>query len=190
MWGFAQRCFMSSCGSEAGAVAPCVATGLISSNWFSRRRCTDAFVDSEKYELAEVIAKNLGSSRKAVGHFLCGDDRVAWCAGHMLELCEPADYDEKYGKWNKDHLPIVMVPWKYKPIPNRRKQLGVIRDLIKEAEEIVHAGDAEEEGQLLVDEILEYYKVKKPVRRVLINDYNDKLVQKAINNLQDNRKFL
>lgn len=145
---------------------------------------------AEKYELAEVIAKNLGSSRKAVGHFLCGDDRVAWCAGHMLELCEPADYDEKYGKWNKDHLPIVMVPWKYKPIPNRRKQLGVIRDLIKEAEEIVHAGDADEEGQLLVDEILEYYKVKKPVRRVLINDYNDKLVQKAINNLQDNRKFL
>src|SRR5690625_5195359 len=145
---------------------------------------------AEKSELAEVIAKNRGCSREADGHCVCGGDRVAWCAGRMLKLWWSADYDEKDGKSNKDHLPIVMVPWKYKAIPKRRKQLGVIRDLIKEAEEIVHAGDADEEGQLLVDEILEYYKVKKPVRRVLINDYNDKLVQKAMNNLQDNRKFL
>lgn len=144
---------------------------------------------AEKYELAEVIANNLGNVRKGSGHFVCGQDRVAYCAGHMLELCEPEDYHQAYGRWRDEDLPIIMVPWKYKPIPNRRKQLGIIRELIKEADEIVHAGDVDAEGQLLVDEILGYYSVNKPVRRVLINDYNDKLVKKALANLKDNRAF-
>ena len=36
--------------------------------------------------------------------------------------------------------------------------------------EIIHAGDPDDEGQLLVDEVLEYAGNTKPVKRVLIND--------------------
>ncbi len=55
--------------------------------------------------------------------------------------------------------------------------------------EIVHAGDPDEEGQLLVDEVLEYAGNTKPVKRVLINDNTLPAVKKALANLKDNRDF-
>ncbi|MDI5448966.1 toprim domain-containing protein, partial [Salmonella enterica subsp. enterica serovar Anatum] len=42
--------------------------------------------------------------------------------------------------------------------------------LINGADEIIHAGDPDEEGQLLVEEILDYCGNKAPVKRVLINE--------------------
>lgn len=51
-------------------------------------------------------------------------------------------------------------------------------DLIKQADVIVHAGDPDDEGQLLVDELLIYSGCDKPVKRVLINDNTDKGVKK------------
>ena len=54
---------------------------------------------------------------------------------------------------------------------------------------MVNAGDPDEEGQLLVDEILVYAGCKLPVKRVLINDNNTKVVRKALDNLRDNSEF-
>jgi DNA topoisomerase-3 len=34
---------------------------------------------------------------------------------------------------------------------------------------IIHAGDPDREGQLLVDEVLDYVGDKKPVQRILLN---------------------
>jgi DNA topoisomerase-3 len=55
------------------------------------------------------------------------------------------------------------------------------------AGQIVHAGDPDEEGQLLVDEVLDCNR--SPVQRVLINDLNTKAAQKALGELRDNREF-
>lgn len=144
---------------------------------------------AEKYELAETIAKGLGISGRGDGCFKCGQDRVTWCAGHMLQLYDPEDYDPRYRQWSLSDLPIVPERWQYKPIPNRAKQLSIIKRMIGVADEIVHAGDVDGEGQLLIDEVLGYYRVDKPVSRVLVNDYNPRLVKKALANLKDNRAF-
>ncbi|WP_420917734.1 hypothetical protein [Pseudomonas syringae group genomosp. 7] len=37
---------------------------------------------------------------------------------------------------------------------------------------MVHAGDPDDEGQLLVEEVLEYFGNTAPVKRILINDMN------------------
>src|SRR5690606_2492902 len=106
-----------------------------------------------------------------------------------LELCDPEDYDEKFKRWSLTDLPVAHIPWKYKVIPQKYKQLKVVKELLGKATEVVHAGDTDAEGQLLIDEILEYYRVRLPVKRVLITNNNKKMVARALSNLKDNREF-
>lgn len=146
---------------------------------------------AEKPDLAKAIVEGLGGGSRKDGYYECGNDRVAWCFGHMLQLQDPEEYDERYAKWNMDDLPFAHIPWKKKPSGDggAKAQLKVILGLLKQATSVVNAGDPDEEGQLLVDEILEYANCKLPVKRVLINDNNTKVVRKALENMRDNREF-
>lgn len=144
---------------------------------------------AEKPDLAKAIVEGLGGGSRKDGYYDCGNDYVTWCYGHMLQLLDPEDYDEKYGKWSMEDLPIVHIPWKKKPGTDKKAQLKIITALLKDADSVVHAGDPDEEGQLLVDEILEYTNCRLPVKRLLINDNNTKVVRKALDNLRDNIEF-
>ncbi len=144
---------------------------------------------AEKPELGRAIADALGSGKKDGNAIRCGNgDVVTWCFGHLLTLTDPEDHIPDAAKWNFDILPIRW-PISHKPIQDKEAQVKLIQKLVQEAQEIVHAGDPDEEGQLLVDAVLDYVGNTKPVRRVLIHDLNKTLVQKAIINLRDNREF-
>lgn len=80
-------------------------------------------------------------------------------------------------------------PMEQETVSRQMKQLRIIRDLLKPAKSIIHAGDPDDEGQLLVDEVIEWAGSRLPVQRVLINDYNLKLVQRALATMRDNREF-
>lgn len=71
-----------------------------------------------------------------------------------------------------------------KPKAASKAQLNIILSLIKQANSIVHAGDPDEEGCLLVDEILGHAGNQKPVERLLISDLNAAPVQKALASMQ------
>ncbi|MGB0360386.1 MAG: toprim domain-containing protein [Endozoicomonas sp.] len=144
---------------------------------------------AEKPELGRAIAQTLGSDQCEEGYIRCsGGDVVTWCFGHLLELTDPEDHDPNTKKWDLNSLPLRW-PVQHKPIGDKSKQVKLIKKLASEASEIVHAGDPDEEGQLLVDEVLDYINNRKPVKRVLINDLNEKVVRKSLNNLKDNREF-
>jgi DNA topoisomerase-3 len=144
---------------------------------------------AEKPELARAIVDALGGGGKKNGCYECGKDRVTWCFGHMLRLCEPEEYDPSLKKWTLDSLPLVFAPWKKRPVEKAKDQLHIILDLLKSADAVVNAGDPDAEGQLLVDEILQYAGFKGKVLRVLINDNTPALVKKALANLRDNADF-
>lgn len=143
---------------------------------------------AEKPSLAKAIFEGLGgnpSTEKKNGYFQHGGDAVTWCFGHMLELYDPEDYDGKYAKWCFSDLPIkTTYPPTYKIKPDAEAQTRIILSLIEQATSIVHAGDPDEEGCLLVDEILGYAGNKKPVERLLISDLNLVPVQKSLANMQ------
>ena len=114
---------------------------------------------------------------------------VTWGFGHILRQAEPGEYDPKYEKWRMEDLPIIPATWKLLVSPSCQKQFGVIKKLIDEATEIVHAGDPDREGQLLIDEVLEYVGNQKPVKRVLLNALDEKSIRQALAALRDNEDF-
>ena len=50
---------------------------------------------------------------------------ITWCVGHLVELAEPQEYDEKYQKWRKEDLPIVPDMWKYQVTSSTKSQFKI-----------------------------------------------------------------
>ncbi len=145
---------------------------------------------AEKPSLGRAIASGLGHGKSEDGYIVCGSDVVTWCFGHILAQAEPEEYDEKYKLWRLEDLPIIPSEWKLKVSAPAKKQFSVIKKLVKDADEIVNGGDPDREGQLLVDEVLEYLGNKKPVKRILLNALDEKSVRDALANLRDNHDFV
>lgn len=145
---------------------------------------------AEKPSLARAIADALpGSPRKLEGAIAAGDTTVTWCLGHLLEQAPPDAYDPALKQWRLDTLPILPERWKLTPRPKARGQLATIRRLLKTADEVVHAGDPDREGQLLVQEVIEYLGWKGRVSRLLVSDLNRPAVQRALSRLEDNARY-
>ncbi|GGX80993.1 DNA topoisomerase 3 [Litchfieldella qijiaojingensis] len=145
---------------------------------------------AEKPSLARAIADALpGNSKREDGAITVGDSLVTWCLGHLLEQASPDAYDPAYKQWRLDHLPIIPQQWRLTPRPKARGQLAVIRRLLKRATNVVHAGDPDREGQLLVQEVIHYLGWKGPVSRLLVSDLNRPAVVKALAHLDDNARY-
>ena len=153
---------------------------------------------AEKPSVAKVLAAELGVTSKEEGYIVCGLDKVTWCFGHMLEQAEPDTYtpddaptNPKTGKklWRIDDLPIIPGKWILNPKPDAKKQLAVIKTLLKEASSIVNAGDSDREGQLLVDEIVKHYKNNKPVLRFWVSAHDPLSLQRGLANLKNNADY-
>ena len=118
----------------------------------------------EKPSVAKSVVELLPKPHtKKNGYIETGDGVVTWCFGHLLEQVQPKEYDEKYAKWDLDILPVIPEQWKLKATKGKEAQLKVISDLLKDKQitTIVNGGDEGREGQLLVDEVLKYFKNKK-----------------------------
>ncbi|MGB1263194.1 MAG: DNA topoisomerase III [Cognaticolwellia sp.] len=151
---------------------------------------------AEKPSLGRAIAAALPKPQKnRQGYIeLANGDVVSWCIGHILEQADPENYDPAFKKWQMAHLPIVPTQWQLKPKAQTRSQLTVLRKLVKQADEIIHAGDPDREGQLLVDEVIDFLKVsakkKQNIKRLLISDLNLPAVKRSLANLQSNQLFM
>ncbi|MFP4262159.1 MAG: DNA topoisomerase III [Halomonas sp.] len=145
---------------------------------------------AEKPSLARAIADALpGAPRQQEGAIAAGDTTVTWCLGHLLEQAPPDAYDPALRQWRLDALPILPERWKLTPRPKARGQLAVIRRLLKQAGEVVHAGDPDREGQLLVQEVIEHLGWRGRVSRLLVSDLNRPAVQRALSRLEDNARY-
>jgi len=156
---------------------------------------------AEKPNLGRAIAEGLGKVTKCTGYFTVGNDVVTWCFGHMLELFSPEDYNKDHAQWKKTHLPII--PSEFKLAPNKDfktkkphkvdqgvlAQLKIIGELLKKCKVVVNAGDPDREGQLIIDEVLDYLRYTGPAQRIWLASLDGKSVANALASLKDNASY-
>ena len=151
---------------------------------------------AEKPSLARAIADVLPKPHQKGTGFIkaANGDIVSWCIGHLLEQATPEVYNERFKKWVIDDLPIVPEKWVLMPKGSTKSQFDILVELIKSADQIVHAGDPDREGQLLVDEVLNYCQLppdkRKAIKRCLISDLNASAVEKSLEQLRCNQDFI
>ena len=146
----------------------------------------------------KLIIAEKPSLAKAIREVVGKDYTVTNAFGHILEQAEPDEYtpadvpvNPKTGKkrWRLEDLPIFPQQWIKYPKPDAKEQLMKIKGLLNEADLVVNAGDPDREGQLLIDEILEYCRYRGPVQRVWLASLDETSVKKAFASLRDNKEY-
>lgn len=142
---------------------------------------------AEKGSFAEDLAKVLGNPKPVPGlrkSFDTDKGRVLSASGHLLQLAEPQDYDEKYSQWDVSHLPIIPDTWRLKPIPEKSGWLNSIAQGIKGATEIIVATDAGREGEYIAWLILRHLGMDRVTKkRLWSSGANHAAIAKAVENL-------
>lgn len=154
---------------------------------------------AEKPSVAKVIIEALGMRKREQRYFEAKTgDVVTWCFGHLLELAPPDTYlsddvplnkNGKNKEWRLEDLPILPKEWIKVPKDDTKAQLNFIGKLLKSCSSVVNCGDPDREGQLLIDEILEYFHCTKPVERYWANAQDKVSVQRALSSLLPNASF-
>jgi DNA topoisomerase III len=147
---------------------------------------------TEKPSVARDLAAFLGASQRREGYLEGGGYQVTWALGHLVELCEPEDYDPALRKWSLDALPIVPEEFRLRVIDNPagRKQFAVVKRLLQGADEIIAATDAGREGELIFRYILEQAGLsRRPFRRLWLNSLSPAAVRSAFANLRPGAEF-
>ena len=112
---------------------------------------------------------------------------ITWCVGHLITLAPLDAYPGFEGGWRLSNLPLLPEKFKLMEIESTRKQLAVVRDMMSKADVLVNGADAGREGNLIFDLILDYTPDfrKKQVKRLWVNSYVAKDLDKAWKNLED-----
>ena len=154
----------------------------------------------EKPDIAKAVSKILPDKAKwENGYIEQGNYYVTWAYGHLLTLCDPEDYGEQYRRKSTPNsaLPIFFEDWKMKVAPSvampgakgkidKEKQLNTIGKLLKKSDCVIIAGDVDDEGQLLTEDILDWfgYTVKK--KRLDTSSLNPESLKPRFANLMNN----
>ena len=142
----------------------------------------------EKPSVAKSIAYAVNSkvSRKD-GYFEGDKFNVTFVFGHMYELYDMKDYEERLSVWSTDNYPYVPKEYKYKARADKgvKAQLKTIKTLANDSDYVVVASDADMEGNLLGDILIKELKINKPLKRLWISSHTPEEVNKGMNNLRD-----
>jgi DNA topoisomerase-3 len=125
---------------------------------FQRRKLEDIAPKRNRKTAAEEVdaatEKPTRSRAKDEPVFLESDEYViTWAVGHLVQLAEPEEYNERWKRWRMADLPIVP-PDGFKLVPRdakSKKQLRLVETLLKrdDVDRIINACDAGREGELI-----------------------------------------
>ena len=145
-------------------------------------------VIAEKPSVARDLADALPGSFENNDTYLESEDTViTFAVGHLVELTDPEDYDERFKKWRMADLPIVPEEFRLRARDKKaEKQLKVIHKLLKrdDVDRIVNACDAGREGELIFAYIYETSGVDKPVERLWINSMTKTAIKDGFEKLR------
>lgn len=146
---------------------------------------------AEKPSVARDIGKVLGCNKRGDGYIEGSDYVITWAIGHLITLWEPADYDEKYKKWQYNMLPILPDSIQIKPYSKTKKQLQTIKKLEKRSDidSLICATDSGREGELIFRYVYTYIKSKKDFSRLWISSMTDQAIKEGFAKLKHGSEY-
>ena len=140
----------------------------------------DQIVITEKTSQAKDVRAAVGTR---YGDILAAE-------GHLLDLEEPEDAVPEWKRWS----PILLRPeglYATKPANggNKAAKLRAIREALRNARTVWLATDCDREGQLIGQEILEHYKYRGEVRRVLFTAQDPQTIREAFGRAKPNSDY-
>ena len=140
----------------------------------------DQIVITEKTSQAKDVRAAVGSR---YGEILPAE-------GHLLDLEEPEEAVPDWKRWS----PILLRPeglYATRPANggNKASKLKAIRESLRTARVVWLATDCDREGQLIGQEILEHYKYRGEVRRVLFTAQDPQTIREAFGRAKPNAEY-
>src|SRR5690348_4447028 len=144
-------------------------------------------------DLVRVLPGALNKQGGKGEEYLEGPDHVVtWAVGHLVQLADPDEYDDKYKKWRMADLPIVPDRFKLVVRDDRsKKQMNVVKRLLgrEDIDQVVNACDAGREGELIFAYLYEKAGSRKPVQRLWLNSMTKSAISAAFEQLQPGEEF-
>lgn len=133
----------------------------------------------------------MGAKQRKDGYVEGNDYIVSWCVGHLVGLADAFDYNEKYGKWRREDLPIMPDTWKHTIFDDKKKQFNTLRRLMnhKDVESLVCATDAGREGELIFRFVYQMAGCTKPFSRLWISSMEERAIKAGFANLKDGSEY-
>ncbi|MED3965773.1 DNA topoisomerase [Niallia taxi] len=144
----------------------------------------------EKPSVARDLATALsGGYKEGEGHYIGNDGKIyTFAFGHLVSCVSPVTINEDWGwKGNINSLPFFMkdIPLMVLDNPGIKKQYKTVTNLMKESNLIYIATDAAREGEHIFRKIYKLSGIKKPLKRLWIQDMTKEGLTKAFNNAKD-----
>ncbi len=146
---------------------------------------------AEKPSVAKDIAEILGAKTRRDGYYEGNNYSVTWVYGHLCELKEPHEYDERWKRWTLGSLPMIPQRFgiKLKDDKGVEKQFKVIEQLISQAECVINCGDAGQEGELIQRWVMQKAGCKCPVLRLWISSLTEESIRDGFAHLRPQEDF-
>jgi DNA topoisomerase-3 len=133
-----------------------------------------------------------GAFTKGEGYLEGPDHVVTWAVGHLVQLADPDEYDDRFKKWRMADLPIV--PERFKLVvrdERSKKQMNVVRRQLgrDDVATVINACDAGREGELIFAYLYEKAGSQKPVQRLWLNSMTKRAIEDAFGDLRPASQF-
>ena len=135
-----------------------------------------------------VIVESPAKARK-IGGFLGDEYVVEASVGHIRDLPQrAADIPKEYKKiaWAKEG---VNIEEEFEPLyvinPDKKAKVSELKELMKDADELILATDEDREGEAIAWHLIEVLRPKIPIRRMVFHEITKEAIQKAANETRD-----
>ncbi len=135
---------------------------------------------AENPSVALDIARTLGTPQKQDGYVTVGSDTITWAYGHLATLASPEQYDPAWKTWAWATLPMLPTRFQLAPIAKTTPHLHKVLALLRQADRIVCATDADREGELIFRYIYALAGVQKPVDRLWLSENTATAIRTAL----------
>lgn len=146
-----------------------------------------ALVIAEKPSVANDISKALGKFEKKKDYFESDDYVISSAVGHLVEIAAPEKYEVKRGKWSLANLPVLPPRFDLRAIEKTEPRLKLLGRLArrKDVDTIINACDAGREGELIFRYIIDYFKNKKPTKRLWLRSMTPTAIRDGFASLRE-----